>query len=319
MMKKILITGVSGFVGGHLAEYLLSQKKYTIFGTDHLDEYFQRLAFKDKVNFTKLNLLDSQKVNDLINQIKPDYIFHLAAASVPFESFVNPAETVNNNVTSQLNIFEGMLKNNLENSRIMIISSAEVYGLIKPTDLPVNEDTKLCPTTPYAVSKITQDFFGLQYYIAHKLQCIRVRPFNHIGPRQSAKFVVADFAKQIAEIEKGNKEPIIYVGNLESKRDFTDVRDMVRAYDLLMNKGLPGEVYNIGYGESHSIREVLDILTGFSKTNIKVKVDPQKLRPSDIPDIVCDYTKMHVLTGWKPIIPLRQTLHDTLDYWRSII
>lgn len=318
-MKKILITGVSGFVGGYLTEYLLSQNNCEIFGTDHQEENYLRSPFKDKIKFTKINLLDNQSVLDLINQTKPDMIFHLAAASSPSESFADPVKTININVTAQINLLEALRINNLLNTRILIVSSSEVYGFIKPGDLPVDEDTPLHPATPYAVSKITQDFFGLQYYIASKLQCIRVRPFNHIGPRQNTKFVVANFSKQIAEIEKGKSEPVISVGNLDSKRDFTDVRDIVKAYYLLMEKGVPGEVYNIGSGISRSVKEILDILLVLSTSKISIKNDPSKLRPGDTPDIVCDFTKLRDLTGWKPEIPIRQTLQNTLDYWRGIV
>lgn len=318
-MKKILITGASGFTGGYLSEYLLSQNKFEIFGTYHSEESFLNSPVKEKIQFKKIDLIDTQEVFNLIREIKPDYIFHLAAASAPSESFKDPLKTFHTNVTSEINILQALQKNNLLKSRILITSSCEVYGFVKPVDLPVNEMTELRPSSPYAVSKVTQDYLGLQYYLAYKLQCIRARPFNHIGPRQSAKFVVSDFSRQIAQIEKGKKEPVMYVGNLEAKRDFTDVRDMVKAYSLLIEKGMPGEVYNIGSGISYSAKEILDILLKNSAREISIKIDPEKMRPSDIPDIVCDNTKLTNLTDWKPEIPLKQTLVDTLDYWRNIV
>lgn len=319
MMKKILITGASGFTGGYLSEYLFSQNKFEIFGTYHSEKSLLTSPVKEKISFKKIDLTDQQNVLSLLHDIKPDYIFHLAAASSPSESFKDPVATFHTNVTSQINILQALKRNNLLRSRVLIISSCEVYGYVKPEELPVNEMTQLRPATPYAVSKITQDFLGLQYYLAYKLQCIRVRPFNHIGPRQSSKFVVSDFSKQIAQIEKGKKEPVMYVGNLEAKRDFTDVRDVVKAYFMLMEKGKSGEVYNIGSGKSYNAGEILDILLENSSRKITIKVDPQKIRPSDMPNIICDNKKLIDLTGWKPEIPLKQTLGDTLDYWRSIV
>ncbi len=318
-MKKILITGASGFAGGYLSEYLNAQNKFDIYGTYHQEKSLDQSPVKEKIQFKKIDLLDFPSVLNLINEIKPDLLFHLAGAASPAKSFTDPTGTFAANVNSQINILEAVTKNKLLKSRILIISSAEVYGQVSPTELPIDEDTPLRPSSPYAVSKLAQDFLGLQYHLSYKLQCIRVRPFNHIGPRQSTKFVVADFSKQIAEIEKGVKEPIIFVGNLEAKRDFTDVRDMVKAYCMVQELGTPGEVYNIGSGISHSANEILNILLRLTKSKISIKVDPQKLRPSDTPDIKCNNKKLTNLTGWQPIIPLEQTLQDTLDYWRNIV
>jgi GDP-4-dehydro-6-deoxy-D-mannose reductase len=318
-MKKILITGASGFAGTHLCEYLLTQKQFEIYGTYLLEESVQKSPVKEKIQFKKIDLVDKQQTTNLIREIKPDALIHLAAASSPNQSFKDPAATFIANVTSQINILEAMRENNLTNTNTLIISSGDIYGSVQPEELPVNEKSPLRPTSPYAVSKITQDYLGLQYFLTYNLQCVRVRPFNHIGPAQSPGFVVSDFSKQIAEIEKDKKEPVIYVGNLNAKRDFTDVRDTIQAYYLLLQKGIPGEPYNIGSGKSHSAKEILDILLKLSTTKITIKQDPQKLRPIDTPDITCDSTKLNKLTGWKPKIPLEKTLQDTLDYWRSIV
>ena len=185
--------------------------------------------------------------------------------------------------------------------------------------MPVDEGTALRPANPYAVTKIAQDFLGLQYNISYKMPLIRVRPFNHIGPRQMPGFVVADFAKQIAEIELNQQEPIIHVGNLDAKRDFTDVRDMVKAYGVILEKGVPGDVYNIGSGKSVKIGDILDMLIGLSNSKIEKKLDVSKLRPSDVPEIVCNNTKIRNITSWEPTISLETTLKDTLDYWRNIV
>jgi GDP-4-dehydro-6-deoxy-D-mannose reductase len=200
-----------------------------------------------------------------------------------------------------------------------VVASAEVYGCVKKEDLPIDEETPLNPTNPYAVSKLTQDFLGLQYHLSYGLKTLRVRPFNHVGPRQSPNFVVSTFAQKIVEIEKGKREPVLPVGNLQAKRDFTDVRDVVKVYSLLMEKGEFGEVYNIGSGVSYKIAEILEKLLSISKVKITVKVDKSLFRPIDDPDLVCDVTKVTKLTGWRPEIPIEKTLKDTLDYWRNII
>ena len=201
----------------------------------------------------------------------------------------------------------------------MVISSADVYGLVSKDDLPIKEQTNFMPANPYAVSKITQDFLGLQYFLSYKLKIIRARPFNHIGPRQSPHLVVSSFAKAIAEIEKGKREPVFDVGNLSAKRDFVDVRDMVVAYSKILEKGQDGEVYNIGRGASYQIKDILDKMLSFSSAKIEVKKDSDLFRPSDTPDLICDNSKLKKTIDWEPIIPIEKTLKDTLDYWRNII
>ncbi len=319
-MKNILITGISGFAGSFLAEYLVSQNKGKISGT-YLDEAslgnIQNV--KTKVNLFKLNLTEEKKVFDIVLETKPDFIFHLAALTSPKVSFDNPFETIQNNVKAQLNLLEAVRKLKLLNTRILVISSAEVYGIVEKKDLPIDEDTKFMPASPYAVSKITQDFLALQYFLSYDIKIIRIRPFNHIGPRQSPNFVVSAFAKKIAEIEKGKTDNTLFAGNLDSKRDFTDVRDMVTAYSLAIEKGEAGEVYNIGSGKSYAISQILDRMLSLSKTKIKVRVDESLFRPSDNPDLLCDRSKFTNLTGWEPEIPIDKTLKDTLDYWRNII
>jgi len=199
----------------------------------------------------------------------------------------------------------------------LVVGSADEYGMVRPEELPIDEDTPLRPHNPYAVSKVVQDMLGYQYFASHGLHVVRVRPFNHIGPRQSPAFVTAAFAKQIAEAEAGRNPPIVKVGNLEAKRDFTDVRDMVAAYHLALSKGEPGEVYNIGSGIARSIEEVLDILLAESKIELTVQEDPARLRPSEVPMVACDARKFRACTGWEPHIPLEESLRDTLDYWRE--
>lgn len=317
-MKKVLITGIAGFAGGFLAEYLFSQN-FEVVGTYLSDEQLQYTSYiKDKAELKKLNLLDEDATADLVKKSNPDYVFHLAALTSPRESFDNPSLTITNNITAEVNLLEA-IKNNAVDAITLIVSSADIYGLVDKKDLPIDEKTPLMPVNPYAVSKIAQDFLGLQYFLSYGLKIVRVRPFNHIGPRQSARFVVPSFAKQIAEIEKGKKEAVIKVGNLSTKRDFTDVRDMMKAYLLALEKGQLGKVYNIGTGKSYQISDILDMLLSKSSKKIKVEVDKNLLSLKDEPELVCDHSLFTEKTGWQPEIEIEKTLKDTLDYWRDII
>ncbi len=313
-MKKVLITGVSGFAGSHLAELLLAQN-YEVSGTYLTEESLNFLPSKDKIDLHQLDLLDEDKVKDVIAKTRPDFIYHLAAATSPRESFNKPKETLINNISGQVNLLEAIKEQELLDTRTLVVSSAEVYGLVKKEDLPIDEETPFNPTNPYSVSKLAQDFLGVQYFNSSKLKVLRVRPFNHIGPRQSPSFVVAAFCKRIVDIENG-KEAVMKVGSLTSKRDFTDVRDMVKAYQLALEQGELGEVYNLGSGKSFEIGEILDKLIGMAKVEVKVEEDESLIMQTDNPEMVCDYSKFNGLTNWKPEIPLDKTLSDTLDYWR---
>lgn len=320
MAQKVLITGTTGFAGSHLAEQLVSQKKYDIIGTFVSDASLKNISSVQKeLKFVKVDLTNPEAVLDLIKTSAPDFVYHLAAFPSPAESYKNPSSFMQNNINAEINILEALRIHDMLSTRTLIVSSAEIYGVVAPEDLPVDEDTPLKPVSPYGVSKIAQDYLGLQYVLAFKMDVVRVRPFGHLGPRLSDQFVASAFSKKIAEIEKNKQEPILHVGNLEAKRDLTDVRDMVKAYELIMGKGETGQVYNIGSGVSYQIKMILDTLLSFTDRKIEVRVDEALLRPNDTPELVCDNKKITTLTGWKPHVPIEQSLKDTLDYWRGIV
>ncbi|MBN1485685.1 MAG: GDP-mannose 4,6-dehydratase [Chloroflexia bacterium] len=316
---RILITGSAGFAGSHLCDLLTQEKAgelyaicYRACSTAYLD------PIRDRLHLLSGDLLDAAWVQQVVAESRPDVVAHLAALSSPAASFSQPARTLSNNMLAQLNLFQAILEAGLD-PLILIISSGDIYGLVQPEDIPVDEDTPLRPTSPYSVSKIAQDYMALQYFLSHKLRTVRLRPFNHIGPRQAVGFVTADFARQIALIEAGQQAARIQVGNLSARRDFTDVRDMVRAYSLAMTRGEPGQAYNVGSGEHHSIEEILQILLRLSHCQIDVETDLQRLRPVDVPVIACDSRRFRQRTGWTPSIPLEQSLQDILDDWRQRI
>jgi GDP-4-dehydro-6-deoxy-D-mannose reductase len=314
-MTRALITGISGFVGSHLAEYLVEHTDWHVAGTVYgPEENIEHL--RDRLELYPAELSELETVISIINQAKPDYIFHLAAQPLVSLSRQDPWGTMANNIRLQLNILEAVAKLG-STARILVVGSSEEYGLVKPDELPIKETNPLRPTSPYAVSKVAQDMLGLQYHFSHKLFTVRVRPFNHIGPRQSLGFVAPDFASQIAEAEVGLREPVIQVGNLEPQRDFSDVRDVVRGYHLLITQGEPGEVYNLGSEQAHSVREMLEMLLAMSKVPITIEQDPERVRPTDVPVIFGDCTRIREQTGWRPRISFEQSLQDVLDYWRE--
>jgi GDP-4-dehydro-6-deoxy-D-mannose reductase len=315
---RILITGITGFVGSHLAEYLLQKNDtdeiYGIYRWRSRTENLHNIL--DKIKMVECDLLDSGSVRAMMEKVKPDRIFHLAAQSYVLSSWHAPADTISNNILGQVNILEAMKELNL-NCRVQIAGSSEEYGLVKIEETPIKETNPLRPLSPYAVSKVGQDMLAYQYYKSYGFHLIRTRAFNHSGPRRGDVFVESNFAKQIVDIEKGKAEPVVMVGNLDAERDFTDVRDVVKAYDLAIENAIPGDVYNICSNNAYSIREILDILLSKSNVKIEIKTDPARLRPSDVPLLLGDYSKINKLTGWKPEIPFEKTLEDLLNYWRN--
>lgn len=312
---RALVTGISGFAGSFLAEYLVAHTPFEIWGIA-LGSGESIPALGNRIVCVSEDLADPSVAARSVAQAAPDWIFHLAAQAFVPLSWQDPWATIERNIRAQVNLLQAVTQQDLR-PRILIVGSNEEYGRVEPHDLPIDEDTPLRPDSPYGVSKIAQDFLGLQYFLSHNLHIVRVRPFNHIGPRQNDRFVAASFAKQIAEIEAGKREPVIYVGNLEAQRDFTDVRDMVRGYVLALEHGAPGDVYNLGSGKSHSIRQLLDTFLSMTIAEIRVARDSTRSRPSDTPVTLCDPSKFRKQTGWEPQIEFEQTLRDTLEYWRE--
>ncbi len=314
---RALITGISGFVGSHLAEYLLERTDWHVAGTVYgPEENIEPL--RDRLELYPAELSELETVTSILEQAKPDYIFHLAAQPLVSLSRRDPWGTLAINIRLQLNILEAVARQG-SSARILVVGSSEEYGLVRPDELPVKETNPLRPTSPYAVSKVAQDMLGLQYYLSHQLFTVRVRPFNHIGHRQSLGFVAPDFASQIAKAEASLREPVIQVGNLEPQRDFSDVRDVVRGYHLLITQGEPGEVYNVGSEQARSAGELLQTLMAMSKVAITIEQDPERVRPTDVPVIFGDCTKIRQRTGWRTTIPFEDSLRDVLDYWRERI
>jgi len=317
---KALITGVTGFAGSHLAEYLLKQKNCQVFGIYRWRSRMENIEeIKDKITLLECDLRDSASTYDVIKKVKPYMIFHLAAQSYVPMSWTAPGETLTTNIMSEVNIFEAVRSLRLTDCRIHIAGSSEEYGMVFPSEIPIKEANSLRPLSPYGVSKVAQDLLGYQYFKSYGLNIIRTRAFNHTGPRRGDVFVTSNFSKQIVEIEKGKRNPVIYVGNLEAVRDFSDVRDVVRGYYLTLKDGKPGEVYNICSGKGYKIKEMLNVLLSLADCDIKTIQDPKRLRPSDVELLLGDATKIRKAVGWKCDIPFKKTMKDLLDYWRERI
>lgn len=313
---KALITGVTGFVGSHMAEYLLD-RDIEVYGTVRWRSRMENiLPITHRIHLIECEMKDPVSVRRALSAAEPDHIYHLAAQSFVPTSWSAPGETLDNNLIGELNLFEACRSLGL-NPLIQVACSSEEYGQVYPDETPIKETNPLRPLSPYAVSKVAQDMLGYQYHQSYGLNVVRTRAFNHSGPRRGDVFVESNFAKQIASIEAGQQQPVIKVGNLEAVRDFTDVRDMVRAYRLALTKGEPGEVYNIASGRAVSIGKLLELLLASADVKIEVEEDPARLRPSDVPVLLGDASKFRRQTGWVPTIPLEQTLEDLLDYWRE--
>jgi len=339
-MVKNLITGINGFVASHLADYLL-EKGEEVYGTARWTEDSSNIYhIKDKITIIPMDLNDLSSCIKCIEQVKPDYIFHLAAQSDPRESFSLPIETIRTNTLGTLNLLEAVrMVRDRDSMKYMesngtplkyyfepvihVCSSSEVYGLVKKEDVPIKETQAFNPANPYAVGKVGEDMIALMYWTNYGIKTIRTRMFTHTGPRRLMKSAEVNFASQIKEIERKDKLGIadytLKHGNLNSIRTWADVRDAVRAYYLLVRKCRPGDVYNIGGNTTKTIGEMLDYLISLSpiKDKIKKELDPKLLRPYDVTLQIPDCSKFKQESGWEPIYTFEQTMQDLLNYWRG--
>ncbi|HVN32389.1 MAG TPA: GDP-mannose 4,6-dehydratase [Thermoanaerobaculaceae bacterium] len=315
---RVLITGISGFVGLHLAEHLLaSHPEVELVGLRRWRSEMPVVpALTPAVRIMEGDLLDEPSLVRALQASRPEIIFHLAASSSVAGSWDTPAEMMQVNALGTLHLLEAVRQLGLE-AQVVLACSAEAYGVVGESELPINEGQPFRPVSPYAVSKAAVDLLGYQYSQAFGLRTVRMRLFNHCGPRQSARFVVSSLARQVAGIEAGRFPPRVVVGNLDVRRDFVDVRDAVRAYWLAGTRGVPGEAYNVATGRSHSIREVLDRLRALADTSVEVVVDPAYMRVAELQVLEGDATRFRKATGWRPEIPFERTLADTLDWWRA--
>lgn len=311
---RILITGISGFVGPYLARHIAeTDPEAEIWGLVWAADPAEASS---SVQMVDGDLTDISTLTTALNQVRPDIIFHLAAASSVASSWDHPGRFLEVNAVGTVNLLEVTRTLNLD-TRVVASSSAEVYGAVPLDQQPITEDSPLEPLSPYAASKAAQDLLAAQYYHGYGMPTIRLRLFHHTGPGRPTQFVASSFAHQIARIERGLDPPRLAVGNLEAVRDFTDVRDIARAYWLAATRGIPGAAYNVCSNRSTSIRHVLDILLGHSEVDVEVEVDPSRLRAADIPYLVGDYSRFNDATDWHPEIPLEKTLGDLLDWWRQ--
>lgn len=312
---RVLITGINGFAGGHLAELLVHQGGWRIWGLTRSGA-LSLPHLRAEVAPVCADLRDADQVRAVLAAVEPEAIFHLAGQAFVPESFRDPAATFQINVLGQLNLFLALIEQQRP-CRVLVVGSNEAYGLVQPEDIPIDEETPFRPASPYGVSKLAQDMLALQYHQSHQLDVVRVRPFNHIGPRQNQRFVAAAFARQLARIECGLQPPLLRVGDLSAQRDFTDVRDMVHAYVLALQQGETGQVYNLGSGQPVAIQTLLDTLIAASTATITVETDPALMRPTNAPLVACDVRRFQARTGWQPRIPLATTLSDILADWRE--
>jgi GDP-4-dehydro-6-deoxy-D-mannose reductase len=311
---RILVTGADGFVGCHLVDYLLQDVRAEVLGLGLRP--CEPGAPWMQGDYRVCDVRDGDLLRRLVLEFQPEYVFHLAAQSSVKQSWEHWELTYDIALRGQRNLLEALREAGGE-ARVHVACSSEEYGKVAEEELPLREDHPLRPATPYAFSKVIQDYLAVFYFQAYGVKTVRTRAFNQTGPGQAPEFVVSDFAHQIALIEAGRSEPVMRVGNLEARRDFSDVRDLAAAYWHLLERGEPGEAYNVCSGRALSVRELLDMLLSLAKRPIEIMKDPSRMRPLDVPVLVGDNTRMRAVTGWEPAIPIERTLADVLDYWRA--
>lgn len=310
MALKVLVTGATGFVGRHLWRHILDE------GLNPCGTCFPDAPSPGDKQLFHVDLRLGAAVDGLVERVRPDWVIHLAAVSNVRKSWDNRQETLETNLVGTSNLFEAV-RRFAPSARLLFISSSDVYGVLEGGEKRFREEDPFQAVSPYAYTKIAGELLGRFYVQVEKLDIVLARPFPHTGPGQSPDFVFSDWASQIVRIEKGGAEPVIRVGNLEVRRDYSDVRDIVRAYVLLMRKGRGGEVYNVGSGRTVSLAEILETLLSFSKRTIDARQDPAKLRKTDIPFLAGDVSKISRETGWTASIPLDKTLRDLIEFWRA--
>ena len=323
MSKKVFITGVTGMVGSHLLDYLVKKTNWQIHGLirwrspiDNLSKHIKSINNKKRIFLHYGDIREQHSTDNIIKELKPDYVYHLAAQSYPKTSFDMPADTYETNTIGTSNLLES-LRRYKKNALIHVCSSSEVFGRVPKDKIPINENCSFHPASPYAISKTGTDLIARFYAEAYKMKIMTTRMFTHTGPRRGDVFAESSFAKQIAMIEANMQEPVVFVGNLQSLRTVADVRDAVHAYYLLLTKNpKAGEVYNIGGNHTCTVGEILDFLLSKSKKKIIYKVDKNRIRPIDADLQVPDTTKFKLHTGWEPKYTFEKTMSDLLDYWR---
>ncbi len=316
---SILITGSSGFVGGYLVEHCRTLYPHAkLFGLCRRSSPRTTVPAMKNVTPLVADITQPEQIRQAVAESRPDLIFHLAAQSSVAASWSEPLSTLQVNAGGAVHLLEALRAERLS-PRVVLIGSGEQYGLVKPEENPINEESLPRPISPYGVSKLAQDLYGYQYFITYGLAVLRARPFNHFGPRQKPTFVVADFARQTALIEQGKVEPVLSVGNLQTRRDFLPVEDVVRAYLAIAQQGQPGQAYNIGSGRARSIGEILELLLAHSTVPIRVREDPARLRAVDVPLLVADTSRLQTDTGWQPALEIEEALEQTLQYWRTTV
>jgi len=319
--KKVLITGITGFVGSHLADYLLAHTNHKIFGLKRVNSQLRNIhSILEKITLINGDLTDQTSLNNVFTIVQPDYVYHLGALSWVDPSWVMPAAYMQTNAIGTITLFEALRTTGCK-PRILVSCTPEEYGDVPKERVPITEETILNPVNLYAASKMAQEGVCLAYHASYKFDVIRTRAFNHEGPRRGTLGALASFAYQIARIERKLQRPVIKVGNLQAKRNFTDVRDMVEAYCLAMEKGTPGELYLIGSNQIYTIQECLEMLIKLSpiRKKIRYEVDPKRVRPTELRILIGKFDKFEKLTGWKPKITIKETLQSILDYWRDYI
>jgi GDP-4-dehydro-6-deoxy-D-mannose reductase len=317
--SRILITGCTGFVGSYLVEQCrIRYPQAELFGLTGHPTLHTALPGMSDVRLSVADITQPEAVRQVVAEVRPDLVIHLAAQSSVSASWKDPSGTLRVNAGGTIHLLEALRSEQLT-PRVVLVGSGEQYGMVRPEDNPIREDCPFRPANPYAASKAAQDLYGYQYFVAYGLPILRARSFNHFGPRQTSTFVIANFARQIALIEAEKAEPVLSVGNLQARRDFLPVEDVVAAYLAVAEQGRPGEAYNIGSGQARSIRAMLDLLLTFARRSIQLREDPARLRPVDVPLLEADTSRLRADTNWRPVVQFELALQRTLDYWRTVV